>query len=428
MLIPTSVEHKKISGLIPEFLSIAGWPTWKRRVESLRQQVRKNPFLEAHFNDRFALEFELSLLLERKRKTGRFGLNFQDPMQHRLASFVSAVVGVHKHLSHHAQNRLRGMILDGLKSERGLASLGTELTMAVHLMTKGFDVFFNDLETGGGFDLLAKRNGVEIEVECKNVSGDIGRKIHKQRMYDLAQRFIPALKEKLEKQPDGWLVTITIPDRLTAAKRQQEAIARIVEHTLRSNKPSAENPECSIQVQRFSMADSPFRATSTYKISEPEVMEFVESRLGVSNKNQCWLLQPGKSAAAIIVQSARSDSVLDGIYRQLKDAARDQLTGNRPGLLCVHLQDVSASDLIDLAREGADELTTATGIQKMAATVLAKRAHVHTVAFTTPSYIRFTEEFAVDRVNKSSQAEGAVYFFPNPNHPMADDPRYNIFR
>ena len=49
--------------------------------------------------------------------------------------------------------------------------------MAVHLMSQGYDVGFHDLEGGAGHDFQASKDGAVIEVECKFISGDIGRKI-----------------------------------------------------------------------------------------------------------------------------------------------------------------------------------------------------------------------------------------------------------
>jgi Holliday junction resolvase len=61
-----------------------------------------------------------------------------------------------------------------------------EISIATHLMQKGWDVDFIDYSGAGRFDLLARQNGVEVEVECKTTSGDTGRKIHRQEANRLA--------------------------------------------------------------------------------------------------------------------------------------------------------------------------------------------------------------------------------------------------
>ena len=69
------------------------------------------------------------------------------------------------------------MLVDGLQSDKGLLPLQHEMTTITHLLLNGFNVTCHDLENNGGFDFLASRDGVEVEVECKMVSGDIGKQL-----------------------------------------------------------------------------------------------------------------------------------------------------------------------------------------------------------------------------------------------------------
>ena len=427
MRISTSVEQREIPDLITEFFTIVGWANFKKRAESLREQVTKNPFFEPYFQERFALERELSRLHERRRRTNRFVCDFMDERQNRLASFVAMVAGVQRHLSPGAKNRLAGMLRGALKDDRGLAPLASEMAMAAHLMTKGFDVFFNDLETGGGFDFLAAREGVEIEVECKHVSGDIGRRVHQRHVHQLGKLIYPLLNRKVERQPGGWLLKATVPDRLTGSDEQHQAISKIFERTLETDRNYFEPSVCSLVIQPFSLADSPFSASSPNSISQRAVMDFADERLGGSNKHVICLFQPRRAAAVVVVDSSKPDKVLDGIYRQLKDSSRDQLSGTRPGLMCVHLEDVTESDLVDLARGEGDEADAATGLQAMTTAVLLKRPHVHTIAFTAIGEIESGKQTFENRTEEYAQGKGPAYFFRNPNHPLAADPRLKIF-
>lgn len=427
MRIPTEINEREIPKLISEFISIVGWQNWKKRTDSLLGQIKKNQLLKVYFDEKFAFELELSRLRKRRQKTNKYDFDLNNEKQYKLFSFVAMVVGVHRHLPSQAQKRLGGMIRGQLKDDSGLAPVASEMAVATHLMSREFDVEFNDLETGGGFDFLAKREGVEIEVECKHISGDIGRKIHKRRVYELGGLIVPSLDEVLERQPDGWLLTITVPDRLTGAREQHEAIAKVVEETLRSGQQSSDHSVCSLEVQRFPLADSPFSANSPGAISERAMKDFVEKRLGVSNKHLFCLFEPQKGAVVVVVHSSKPDKVLTGIYRQIKDSSRDQLTGSRPGLMCVHLEDVSGTDLIDLANSEGSDPSNGTGLQAMATTVLLKRPQVHTVAFTAAGDIKFGSQVFENRVEKHRQEKGSAYSFPNPNHPLADDPLYKVF-
>lgn len=74
----------------------------------------------------------------------------------------------------------------GKRSQKRVWITPVGLKVAAHLKSRGFSACFHDLESGGGFDFLAFSNTIHLEVECKFLSADIGRKLHRRRVYDLA--------------------------------------------------------------------------------------------------------------------------------------------------------------------------------------------------------------------------------------------------
>jgi uncharacterized UPF0146 family protein len=64
-----------------------------------------------------------------------------------------------------------------------------ELAVAAHLSRAGFDVEFTDIEDRARFDLLAQKEDIRLEVDCKTASGDVGRKIHRRRAIELSAAF-----------------------------------------------------------------------------------------------------------------------------------------------------------------------------------------------------------------------------------------------
>jgi hypothetical protein len=69
---------------------------------------------------------------------------------------------------------------------------------------------------------------------------------------------------------------------------------------------------------------------------------------------------PHVGAAVVVLQSEKPDTVVEGLYRQLRDSARRQFSGHRPAVLCVRLRDLSAPQLIALASERVNGLATVT--------------------------------------------------------------------
>jgi len=108
-----------------------------------------------------------------------------------LYCFVANIARVHEKLGDGGKSRLLGAVRSGLEKEAGLGPLDFEMKIAAHLMSRGFDVDFHDLENGGGYDFLASSDGRETEVECKYISGDTGRKIHSRKLFDLGGLWSP---------------------------------------------------------------------------------------------------------------------------------------------------------------------------------------------------------------------------------------------
>src|SRR5262249_39560731 len=149
-----------------------------------------------------------------KWRTGQFPTIVNDTEYYRLISFMVGIVRAHQRLSARGRTRLRGMLLDGLKSDHGLLALENEIATALHLLSRGFDVEFHDIEEGSGVDFIARQGGVEIEVECKMISGDLGRKVHRHRAIALFGLLAEISKRTYSAATRGLLVRIALPDRL----------------------------------------------------------------------------------------------------------------------------------------------------------------------------------------------------------------------
>jgi hypothetical protein len=80
-------------------------------------------------------------------------------------------------------------------------------------MRRGFEVEFTDLEGRERYDLLASNGKLEMEIDCKAPSGDVGRRIHKGRFRAFANDLMPSARQ-LTECGGGHLVHVTIPGNL----------------------------------------------------------------------------------------------------------------------------------------------------------------------------------------------------------------------
>lgn len=223
----------------------------------------------------------------------------------------------------------------------------------------------------------------------------------------------------------GRLIRITLPDRLHCTPTQLGGIKSTLADALSGDRSFSASQHCEVEVVEFDVAASPFNVGPEH-LTREAISEFVLARLGRDNKEMMILFSPGKQAIVALVESAKADQVLKGVYRQLREAAMKQFTKTRPGILSVQFQDLSAEDIAAIGKADATDRNKATGLQLMTSHFLnsPNRVHILTVAYRSHGNLVEHDEGGGQ---KSHRAQGIGYFVRNPHNPFYDDPRSRAF-
>jgi hypothetical protein len=412
--------------LLRRFVSITGWGPWRARLRSLEEQVKDNHFLDEYFEERFPLELEMAAVHRVTRHGGKLRL----PTMHRQAAFfglVATVARVHQRLSPGGQARLEGMLRDGLKADHGLAPLQHEMLVVSHLMSRGFNVSFSDMETGGGFDFLAERNGAELEVEAKTFSGDLGRKVHQRRLYQLGKHMHPAMSDALDRRPGGQLVRIVLPARLQGAAEQMQEISERLVGVLNSGTSDPGPVTCAIEFKEFSLEGSPFQNSRPEALEREAARSFVEKQAGFPIRNVVMLMRPNHGAVVVTVESTQKDAVMKSLVRELKRSVKGQLTGKRPAVIAVKFSDITQAQLMEIAEQDMSGQPSALQIATSQLLDREDWRNVHTIAYLTPGHLSSSRAVYGGKITSSAQDQGQTYQFRNPYHEMHDDLRFSVF-
>jgi hypothetical protein len=325
--------------------------------------------LAEHFRKNFPLEFSLAKARQYRRNTGRLPKGREyDP----LYSFVIPAQRIHAALPSAAKNPFEGRLRDAVNGAHGARPFSYEINIATHLMQKGWDVEFVDYSGAARFDFLARQHDVEVEIECKTTSNDTGRKIHRQEVTRLGDLLLP-IREQLAERKGCHRILVTIPDRLMKSNDALNAIVSSVAAAVNGGSPMSDD---GVRV------DYMFETLDSWPEPDhdPEAaLTFFESRFGRQNAHVLFHGRRGFSIVAIMVASAKPDSVVETISEQAKEAA-DQCSGTRPALIALHLVDLlSRDDLQSL-------LEMPSGLHSVMQTVFKDdaRVHVDSIAFTVP--------------------------------------------
>jgi hypothetical protein len=423
----------EIPALLRRFAEIGGVAAWKKRQTDFARQIHDNPMIDRYLDSYFPLERAMIYVRQHNRNTGgRIPQINSTPLFDlgALYSFVALTARVFSRLPERAQNVLKSRIAGALKDNVGLSPLAFEMRTVAHLMASGFDVEFHDLCEGGGYDFLAKARDIAFEVECKSVSGDLGHRVHTYRQYQL----IPYILDKMQRLKKSGIVRLlvpTVPDRLYGQQEFMKAVAATIGKALEKS-ADVSSDACTVGYYELPILGSPFDCESPPRIKEDDVVDYCNHVIGDEVGHTIMTFSPRQSATIIAVRSVKPNRPLNGVYRSLTEAAR-QLSGSRPGVICVQFKNMTSAELRDLAEHPAQS-GQPTGIQLMTAKFYDESTHdhVHTITYVAPGAFVRHQSITFDtqgamRTTRFSE-DASSYVFANKRHPDVNDTRYGIFK
>jgi hypothetical protein len=323
---------------LTEFLSLVEEPRWQKRVAHLRRELASSASRAKVSSDYHWLELELADQLELDWATGPAGARIVNPDTLAALCFASATVTAHARLSSRGRNVLLGRIRDSLKSDTGFSSLFLELDMARRLVDTGCEVEFTDMEGTGQYDLRFWSRAAEGEVECKSLSTDAGRKIHRREFY----RLIDGLQQTIEsRMADGAQETIvvTLDGRLPADDASQEALRTAIRRFVIDAKASEARGDF------FSLTRDGTLVSAS--VSPPLSLEHVYDAHKARYGAACHVsggLSPS-SSCLIVVRSRRDDDTSAPVLEAVKKAT-SQFSGERPAFIAIQYDDIRPEDLV----------------------------------------------------------------------------------
>lgn len=255
MIFDQKLDVNAIPALMNYIFRIAPYGLWTKRFSFFREQEKRNRLLSEYFDNEFALERAFEAVQRYHKATRRYP-GVDQINYYELFSFLALVKLIHERLSETGRFSLQSSIRDGLKDDKGLGPLATELRTSSQLMQRGFEVEFTDLERRERYDLLASNGKLEVEIDCKAPSGDVGRRIHKGRFRAFANDLMPSARQ-LTECGGGHLVHVTIPGNLHGDRKFERELVdeavRVVQGKIRGED---EGPSSRVSVRTFEVAGS----------------------------------------------------------------------------------------------------------------------------------------------------------------------------
>jgi hypothetical protein len=321
-----------VDGLLASgFLALAGEAAWASRMADLATRSQPNSWRGRAARSRHALELILARLA--RPDSGQRDHNQAERVVMALARDAVALSDT---LPEAPRARLREQLLAGLTGEATLIPLFHLFWEAARQRARGFDVRFTGLTEGTPYDLLLTRDGVEAELACETVSAEEGRPVLRGDWCALMDGINPDLQTWLAAHPGRYLLKMTLPDGIQGPEQLSE-LQRRVTALLAAQKRQDSSADAVLKLDPLVLAGAQMA-------SRGELPQQLRALFGPD----AHLAVTGDPAAgSVFVMAARAgqgNAVAQAVARRLGQDAGRRLSGTRPGILSVFLEDVDRQE------------------------------------------------------------------------------------
>lgn len=315
------------------FVGLVGPRLWNDRLLSIARRDGAGPRARRALVQCHAIE----MAIERLRAPGRN--RPPGEAEQRVAALAADAVRLAGELTPPGRERLRAWLRAALTGDNTLVPVFHQLRTAWLQRSRGFEVSHAGLDEAAPFDLLLRRDGIEAEVACDIMSAEEGRGVHRGAWFHLADRVDPDLQTWLAAHPGRYLLKMTLPRGL---KREMESAGgsplgvlhgRI--RTLLTERRRGDHDEAAVlRLDPLLLAAA--QADELGLLSRLRAEFGPEAHLSVT-----------ASGDAVFVMAARAgqaNEIAVAMRRRLVDIAPARLTGTRPGIIAMFIEDVDRGE------------------------------------------------------------------------------------
>ena len=413
-MVSTELYLSDASLFYKRFVDLIGANNWHDRVKQCKAEIVGNEQLRQHLESENEVAFglvELGALVE------QCGHHVPSEYLERagllpVIAFMAQIMSICDSTSRKEANRLVRRVHGAFKNPDDMRGLRLELTTASHFTRKGYKVRWPDspADNKPSFDLLIEDIGNGgLEVECKAVSDNKGRKVHQREAIELQSLLLPRLKAITQAGlREGLSIVLTLANRLpTALTARKLLVDQVICAVHEGAKDSALNDGSHINVRLF----DPSVVTQAQLDDRRALRQLMDNISGTTNRESMLLGSLSGGAILSTIQSFAEDEFKDALLETAKDAAKRQLTKARAGFVLMSLDGLDYDQLQSIGED--DKTGWPSKLHEVAQEFLSSssRSHVVGISFTSRSSVRSSYRGVID-------TGGSAYHFYNRQSPF----------
>jgi hypothetical protein len=276
----------------------------------------------------------LELTIERLRRTGRNTKLTE--LDRRVVTLAAELAGLGDSLTPAGRARLDAALGQAVTGNGNLVPLFHLIRTASIQRCRGFAVAFAGLDEGAPFDLLIDRQGAEAEIVCDVISAEAGRDLHRRAWSQLMDRVDPDLQSWLAAHPGRYLLKMTLPQGLKGADAA-EAAPPLAELHRRITRLLSEQKRADHDEAAILRLDPLMLAAAQATDSTPGLLPRLRREFGP--EAHLAVTAAGSGVFVVAARAGREDEVAGAVHRRMAEIAPARLTGSRPGILAMFIED-----------------------------------------------------------------------------------------
>ena len=364
---PGSVDTAALQAFVEAF----GKRAWSDRMSELERTACGQTRLGRAGQQRHIVE----LTINRWQRSGRN--RPPSVAELRIASLAADASRLFDSLPESGRDRLRARLRSAATGTNTFIPPFHLLRIAGLQRARGFDVAYAGLEDEASFDLLLHRDGQEAEVACDVVSAEDGRGVQRGAWSRLCDGIDPELQTWLASHPGRYLLKMTLPQGL---KDLPEGDALGMLHArisaMLSTMRRADHDEAAV------LRLDPLMLAAA-QADELGLMPRLRNEFGP--EAHLAVTQAERSLFVMAARAGQENEVAIAIRRRMAAVAPARLTGARPGILAMFIEDTDRTEWrllrerMDLEGE-ARQFLTDPGARSVVAVTCASRLEMFGVA------------------------------------------------
>lgn len=400
----------EVPGIYRRIAIAIGAKHWQGAVAQQEEAIRANHFLGDYLRSEYTIAYQLDRL---RRLEERFGMvpneACNDPSIFPSLAFAAQALKVLEISPAKQAKAFIKRIRTAFSSSKEMHGLRLELQAATHFARRGQNVAWHRVKNEGFFDLLIENlspNG--LEVECKSISEDKGRRIHRRAALEFWGELWKDVASVAQNLRSGLAVVLTVPYRLPKEVGERSALGKKVITQILAASGATLGGGAEVRIEPF----DPAKIKAGKDKGPNELRKALDVATGTANREAAVYETPAGGMLAFVIKSAIEDDVLDQVFATLDDSAARQFTRKRGALFWVALQGIDADQLLSIHKQDSSAREQPTALRLGVSNFLHRAPdHIVGVVFSSRSGL-------FPAVNDSTDSGGTTNFFLKEESPL----------